>query len=348
MSCSVKVKIVCALILGVILMFTGLFWYFRVYTKTPNYALKSIETALDTQDVKMFHRYVRLDSILDSGYDEFMAGMMEMDFRHSREDSAAIDDFTKMLKPAFAKMLRDAIDLRLSTGEWTASDSSIGDGETENILLRTGLQDLTLRSIVHLSIDESGRTALADILSHQSEADADFTFKAELIPSENGDWQVVRIQNLYEYAVFLGTARRAHVERYLQETESIIARHNHSVGLAKIRLYSTLTAGALGNQKTRDTARTIMEQDILTDWQTRREELSSVQVPRTMKSLHQLRLKICDLHISYAEGYAAWMTDKNATTIRMAEKSLRQAEVLELEETFLVQRAKQSFADETE
>ena len=42
------------------------------------------------------------------------------------------------------------------------------------------------------------------------------------------------------------------------------------------------------------------------------------------------------------------MTDKNATTIRMAEKSLRQAEVLELEETFLVQRAKQSFADETE
>ena len=201
MSRSVKVKIVCALILGVILMFTGLFWYFRVYTKTPNYALKSIETALDTQDVKMFHRYVRLDSILDSGYDEFMAGMMEMDFRNSREDSAALDDFTKMLKPAFAKMLRDAIDLRLSTGEWAASDSSTGDGETENILLRTGLQDLTLRSIVHLSIDESGRTALADILSHQSEADADFTFKAELIPSENGDWQVVRIQNLYEYGV---------------------------------------------------------------------------------------------------------------------------------------------------
>ena len=348
MSRAVKVKIVCALILSVILLLTGLFWYFRIYTKTPNYALKSIETALDTQNVKMFHRYVQLDSILDSGYDEFIAGMMEADFRHSREDSAALDDFAKMLKPAFVKMLRDAIDLRLSTGEWSASGSNAEDEEAENILLRTGLQDLTLRSVVHLADDGNGQIVVADVLTHQAEADADFTFKIELVPSENGDWQVVRIQNLHEYAVFLGTVRRSHVERYLQETEEIITRHNHSVGLAKIRLYGTLTAGALGNQKTRDTARTIMEQDILTDWQMRREELSSVQVPRTMKSLHQLRLRICDLHISYAEGYAAWMTDKNAATIRVAEKSLRQAEVLELEETFLVQRAKQSFADETE
>jgi len=42
-----------------------------------------------------------------------------------------------MLKPAFAKMLRDAIDLRLSTGEWAASDSSTGDGETEKLLIFT-------------------------------------------------------------------------------------------------------------------------------------------------------------------------------------------------------------------
>jgi len=91
-----------------------------------------------------------------------------------------------------------------------------------------------------------------------------------------------------------------------------------------------------------------MEQDILTDWQQRKEELSAVSVPRSMQSLQQLRIKICDLHIAYAEGYAAWMTDKNAATIRSAESSLRQAEVLEVEESFLVQRAKRSFGDKME
>ena len=42
------------------------------------------------------------------------------------------------------------------------------------------------------------------------------------------------------------------------------------------------------------------------------------------------------------------MTDKNAATIRSAESSLRQAEVLEVEESFLVQRAKRSSGDKME
>ena len=95
-------------------------------------------------------------------------------------------------------------------------------------------------------------------------------------------------------------------------------------------------------------ARQIMEQDILSDWQERREELAAVTVPRTMQSLHQLRLKICDLHIAYAQGYAAWMTDKNAVTIRAAENNLRQADVLEIEAAFLAQRARRSFSDRVE
>jgi len=115
-----------------------------------------------------------------------------------------------------------------------------------------------------------------------------------------------------------------------------------------MRLYRVLGAGALGNQTTRDMARQIMEQDVLADWQGRREELSAVSVPRTMQSLQQLRLKICDLHIAYAEGYAAWMTDKNAATIRSAETNLRQADVLEGEATFLAQRARRLFFDAEE
>lgn len=348
MSRATKVKVVCAALLGVVVMLAGLFWYFRVYTKTPEYALRSVESALDQHDEPRFLRYVRLDSILDSGYDDFMAGTMEAEFGHSRETSTALEDFSRMLKPAFIKMLRDALDTRLKTGEWPSADGAQEGADAENILSRIGVRDLSLREIANLTVDEEAQTALADVVTYQEEADSNFTFKISLAPSEEGDWQVVSIENLHEYAVFLGKSRRLRVEAYLEETDAIAERHDQSIAAARIRLYSILGAGTLGNQATRDMARQIMEQDILSDWQERHEELAAVTVPRTMQSLHQLRLKICDLHIAYAQGYAAWMTDKNAVTIRAAENNLRQADVLEIEAAFLAQRARRSFSDRVE
>ena len=342
-SRAMRVKIVCAMLLGVLLVFAGLFWYFRIYTKTPEYALRSIESSLEQHDEALFLRHVRLDDVLNSGYDDFMMGTMDAEFGHSHESAAALEDFSRMLKPAFIKMLQDAVHTRLTTGAWPSVTPAEDGGDTENILSRIGVRDLEFREISNLTLHEDTQTAEADILVHQGEADTDFTFKILLKPSEDGDWQVISIQNLNEYAGVLEQARRRRIAAYLEESNAIIERHDQTSAAAQLRLYSTLGSGALGSQATRDMARQIMEQEILVDWQERKNELEAISAPRSMQSLHQLRLKICDLHIAYAQGYAAWMTDKNAATIRAAENSLRQAEVLEVEAAFLVQRAKRSF-----
>ena len=167
MSRATKVKVVCAALLGVVVILAGLFWYFRVYTKTPEYALRSVESALDQHDEPQFLRYVRLDSILDSGYDDFMAGTMEAEFGHSRETSTALEDFSRMLKPAFIKMLRDALDTRLKTGEWPSADAAQEGADAENILSRIGVRDLSLREIANLTVDEEAQTALADVVTYQ-------------------------------------------------------------------------------------------------------------------------------------------------------------------------------------
>ena len=348
MSRTMKAKIACAVLLAVAVLLSGLFWYFRIYTKTPEYALRSIGEAFERHDETLFLRYVRLDAVLDAGYDDFMRGTIDAEFGHSHETSAALEDFSKMLKPAFISMLKDAVHTRLTTGEWPSVNPADEAADTENILSRIGVRDLTFREIANLTENDEAQTAEVDVIAHQGEADSDFTFKILLAPSEEGDWQVVSIRNLHEYAVVLQQARRLRIESYLEESNAIIARHDQTVGAAQLRLYSVLGAGALGSQATRDMARQIMEQDILADWQERRDELSVVSVPRSMQSLQQLRLKICDLHIAYAQGYATWMTDKNAATIRAAENNLRQAEVLEVEASFLVQRAKRSFGDKME
>lgn len=343
LSRIMKAKILCAALLCVVFLFVGLFWYFRVYTKTPEYALRSIESALEHHDRDLFRRYVRLDALLDTGYDDFMTGTMEAEFGQMRENSAALEDFSKMLKPAFVQMLKEAVDTRLTTGAWPSTDPTEDGADAENILSRIGVRDLTFREIANLTQNDEAQTAEAEVVVHQEEANTDFSFKILLTPSDEGTWQVVAIQNLQEYALVLEKARRLRVEAYLEETDAILARHEQTIRTAQLRLYSVLGTGTLGSQSTRDMARQIMEQEILADWKSRREELAAVSVPRSLQSLHQLRLKICDLHAAYAQGYAAWMTDKNAATIRNAESSLRQAEVLEVEASFLVQRAKRSF-----
>jgi len=348
MSRTMKAKIVCAVLVCVAVLLAGVFWYFRIYTKTPEYALRSIGEAFERHDETLFLRYVRLDAVLDAGYDDFMRGTIDAEFGHSHEAAAALEDFSKMLKPAFIKMLADAVHTRVTTGEWPDVASANETGNTENILSRIGVCDLTFREIANLTRNDEEQTAEVDVVAHQEEADSDFTFKILLVPSDEGDWQVASIQNLHEYAVVLQQARRMRMEAYLEESNAIIARHDQTVGAAQLRLYSVLGVGALGSQATRDMARQIMEQDILVDWQERKKELEAVSVPRSMQSLHQLRLKICDQHIAYAQGYAAWMTDKNAATIRAAENNLRQAEVLEGEASLLVQRAKRSVRDKME
>ena len=97
LSRVMKAKIACAVLLCVVFLFAGLFWYFRVYTKTPEYALRAIQSALDQHDEAVFLRYVRLDTVLDTGYDDFMAGTMDAEFSHSYEASTALEDFSKSL-----------------------------------------------------------------------------------------------------------------------------------------------------------------------------------------------------------------------------------------------------------
>mgnify|MGYP001001179974 FL=1 len=172
MSSATKLKLSIVAVAVVLLLLGGLFWYFRVHTKTPEYALHAIEDALDRNDEALFLRHVRLDAVLDAGYDDFMRGTMDAEFGHSREASAALEDFSKMLKPAFINMLKDAVHTRLTTGEWPSADVIEEGTDTESILSRIGVRDLTFREIARLTRDEEAQTAEADIVAHQGEADA--------------------------------------------------------------------------------------------------------------------------------------------------------------------------------
>lgn len=339
MSKMLKFKLIVVLLLVIAMLFGGAWWYFHVHTKTPEYALQQIETALTKHETDRFERYVDLDALLDTSYDDFMAGLVLADTAGSEEEKAAIGDFTQMLKAPLLTSLKSAVEQYVATGSWPGASSGSGTAlDASQFLEKSGLSEMEYRGLDSLTQDEEKGQATAKIRVFQKEADEEFVFDVELTKQEDGDWRVTRVTNVGDFASFLAKARQAKLKAYADAANAVIARHNETMMKAQEDFTTTLAAGSLGNQQTREALKVLMQDTVVPDWQQRREELSAIDVPAAAQSLQKLRLKICDLHIAYAQGYADWMTDKKAATLRDAERQLAQARTLEQEEKFLARR----------
>jgi hypothetical protein len=186
--------------------------------------------------------------------------------------------------------------------------------------------------------DKEAGTAIAKVRIFQQEANEEFVLDVQFTEQADGTWRVTEVGNFHEFVLFITKARRAQLVQYADTTSEIISRHDTAMMQAQEQFNSLLSRGTLGSDETRKALKNFMENTIKADWQQRKAELEAVTVPASAQTLHKLRIKICDLHIAYAAGYAAWMTDKKATTIREADRQLKQAKTLEQEEKFLARR----------
>ena len=335
------------LILGggvlVLLLLGGAYVYRSVCTKTPEYALEQVQNAIETHDKETFDHYVNVNGLLDTSYDAFIAALMDTEASETTEAKTAIEDFVHMMKAPLISSFKTALENFVETGDWGTSAAADGQAQPSAIdvaqtLEKTGLKETSFRSMDGLDVDDAAGTAIAHVRVFQQEANDTFVFEVKLTRQSSGDWQIEEITNFQSFVSFVAAARQAKLKEYAEATEKIQAVHNTAMLHAQDDFMQILSDGSLGNQETRDALKALMEQTILTDWQQRRAELEAVEVPAAAQSLQHLRLKICDLHIAYAEGYAAWLADKKAGTIREAEGHLKQARTLEQEEHFLARR----------
>ena len=136
----------------------------------------------------------------------------------------------------------------------------------------------------------------------------------------------------------LNDYRRAQLDEYLAQSEKIIAAHEDSIIDAEQKYHEILSRGTLGQDEIRTEIKNLMTEVFKNDWENRKQELSELEVPSGAKTLHNLRMKICDLEIGYAEDYAQWMTDKKAETVKSAEEKRNRARTLRNDEEILTRR----------
>lgn len=330
-----KLKIGVGVGVIVLLLAGGGFFFFHSNKNTPEYAMEQVEKSIKSHDKKEFHRLVNVDSVLNSGYDEIVEGLTDSDKSMSIEAREAVKNFTQMLKSPLILSLKSAIDSYVETGEFKESENA----GVKELLGRTGIDKIEFRDVENISVNpENDREAVADIKIFQSELGHEFVLKTVLQKDENNQWQIVSVQNFRDFIMQIGEVRRAQLDLYLKQSEEINSRHDQVIRDAEQKYSSILALGSLGQENTRSDLKNLMLDVIKKDWEVRKQELFNLTVPQGAETLQNVRLKICDLEIGYAEEYANWMSDKKASTIKSAEEKRRQAQTLMTEANVLARR----------
>ena len=341
MGRQTKLKVILAAGVFLVIAVAGVIWYFRFQAQTPEYSLDQIRQAVEKHDTEKFHRYVDVSELVEHSYEDLVDELLDTGIVMPEDARIAVGDLVQMMKAPILMSFEHAIDQYVKNGNWEAKDTE-GDSQSvssSELLARTGLNKTEFREVKSIQeIKDDEERVIANISVYQAEAEREFVFEAVMEKTEDGYWRVEEIQNFKEFLAVVGEARRARLEHYIASTKEIMEKHDRIVREAELQYGDILSAGSLGKQETRDEIKTLMQNVIQKDWEERKQELFSLEVPEAARTLHRLRLRICDLHIGYARGYALWMTDKKSTTVREADAKLKEAKTLEQEAKVLSRR----------
>lgn len=330
-----KLKI--GIIAGVIVLILAIAcWYnFVADTKTPEYTLDIVEDSIKKHDKETFYQYVDLQGILETSYEGIIDGMTYSDKAMTPDMRDSVKSFTEMLRSPMLLSLQASIDSYIDTGDFHEEDNA---GVSE-LLKRTGMDKSEFRGVGEVEIDPKNEDeAIADILLYHPDLEREYTLKFILKRGDSGQWKIVRVENFHDFITQINRVRRKTLDAYLEKASEINIRHDKAAKEIEQKYKTAASAGSLAKEDTRKKLRDIMTNELKKDWQERKDELSKLTVPKDAETLQNLYLKICDLEIAYAEGYAQWMDDKNAYTVKTAEDKHKQAQTLKAEAANLAHR----------
>lgn len=320
----------------------GAYFFSHSKARTPDYALNMVSDAIRLHDSRAFNSVVDVEQVLNSSYDGFVDGLIESDRAMSPEAREAITNFTQMLRTPIINSLKTAIETYVETGKFDQQPTVEDDDHfmaATDIMERAGLSKLEFRKIDGIAIDPNNEDrAVADLRFYQPEANDDFVFKVVVERGDDENWRVIRIDNFREFTEIVAQIRRVALDQYLAQTSEINLRHDQTIREAEQKYGTILSFGSLGQDQTRFDLKVLLTDVVKKDWEVRKQELFSVEVPKAAETLQNLRLKICDLSIGSAEDYAKWMEDKKGSTVKAAEDKRKQVQALMEEERILISR----------
>lgn len=183
-----KKKTIIAIVLG---------WYFLYFTKTPVYSLNLARESVEKHDVVTFKKHVDVESIVGSGYDDFVDVQMNDPLIKDNPFKGFAEVMLKGLKsqivPALSQEIYNGIEKKSDDSNQNAKSKEAANEVKE----KTGVKDLEFKSIGSANID--GNSAIVPIIFSSKELNQDVTFDLLMKKLEDGTWQAIKVNNFKEY-----------------------------------------------------------------------------------------------------------------------------------------------------
>lgn len=306
-------------------------WYFFIYTKTPEYALHNIQSAIHSHNLENFRKSINMDILLPKAYDDLTTDMFKDDKTLPPKTKTLFENFYILIKPLILSGVQDDISQYVNTGIWKKDEekNSILKGQQlgidfDEFIERSNLRNIQFKGIG--SILKNEKTAIAEIKICEEYTKTDFTLRVRLEQENNGNWQVVYIENYKDFLNTIQSIQEKDITSYLQSTQTIIDSHNKAGKKQQEKFHNIMQLEQASlNDLQRLKLQSFIESEVIPDNEARDAELKSVIVPAGAKHLHTLRLQVDALTIASWKSFLDGMTQNNQKQLEEAESLHKQA-----------------------
>ena len=326
------------LFLGFLLLAAGIgtaVWYFLFYTRTPEYALHQLNTAIEQHDADAFKRYVNLEVLSSRAYDDLTVDLFAYDSTLTPQTKVMFEKFYILIKPQLSGGMEQAALTRVGSGSWSLPEGTdILKGrqlgiDFERFLERSQLRNTTFVRIGAITHD--GTTATADIDVIEDYTQTPFTLQLVMEQAADGHWQVSYIKNYRQYLDMISPLQNTDIATYIDATQGIVDASNNAFEdyQRQFQQLAKAKSGRMSAQQSKALA-ALLEDKIIPALKKRQQKLDEIDVPAGAQYLAQQRQQSTETTIKAWQHYIKGLRENKPAEFDTAETLHKQELAIDL------------------
>ena len=330
-------------------IFGGIFFYFSIYTKTPEYAMREMVEAFKAGDANTFRRHVDLNSVTAKAYDDLTSDLFKYDTQLTDRERSLFENFYVLIRRQMCNGAVKVINTYLDSGEWTLPDGILKGrqlGIDYDILLDHSLiRHTSLIDIEGVEVTDEAATATFSVVEEYSQVP--FTLKVTIKDLANdsfniggkdfeifgrkikfpglslnlggSDWKIVSVDNYRGYLDAVSPILRQNLAEYIDNTAEIVNRYNEILEEEQ-DVFITLQKSPMGimTQNQRAEVSSFITNTVIPTLESRQEELNQVPIPQGAQFLASLRQESTRVTILAWQSYIKGITENSAADLDTA------------------------------
>ncbi|MBR4904462.1 MAG: hypothetical protein IKZ53_07300 [Selenomonadaceae bacterium] len=332
-----------------LMIFAAIFFYFAVYTKTPEYAMQEMVTAFKSGDANTFRRHVDLNSVTLKAYDDLTSDLFKYDTQLSDRERSLFENFYVLIRRQMCNGAVKVINTYLDTGEWTLPGEILKGrqlGVDYDILLdRSLIRHTSLIELEEVELQDEDAVATFSVVEEYSQVP--FTLKVTVKDLANesfniggkdfeilghkfkfpglsfnlggSDWKIVSVDNYRGYLDAVSPILRQNLAEYIDNTADIVYKYNR-IFEDEQDVFITLQKSPVGimtaNQRVE--VADFINNTVIPSLEDRQNELDKIPVPQGAQFLASLRQESTRVTILAWKSYVKGITENSAADLDTA------------------------------